>query len=122
MILRAALLFLAMAVPASAQETSPYFGEWCGVETRLWVGHNHIGFNQHMVCRPERDPAEGRAPTFRTAMDCANLYIEGEGEDVSLLTVPVDYMTSITLTLSDPDTMLIDLDDGTAPDLFVRCP
>jgi hypothetical protein len=36
--------------------------------------------------------------------------------------VPVDYMTSITFTLSDPDTMYIDLDDGTAPDLFVRCP
>jgi hypothetical protein len=118
----AALLLILTAAPLAAQEGSPFFGEWCGVETRLWVGHDHIGFNQHLVCKPRRDPANGRAPTFSTAWTCANLYIEGEGEDVSPHEVPVDYMTSITFTLSDPDTMYLDLDDGTAPDLFVRCP
>jgi hypothetical protein len=72
------------------------------VETRLWVGHDHIGFNQHLVCKPRRDPANGRAPTFSTRVTCANLYIEGEGEDVRLMEVPVDYITSISFTLTTP--------------------
>jgi hypothetical protein len=118
----AALLLILTAAPLAAQEGSPFFGEWCGVETRLWVGHDHIGFNQHLVCKPRRDPANGRAPTFETRVTCANLYIEGEGEDVRLMEVPVDYITSISFTLTTPDEMYIDLDDGTAPDLFVRCP
>jgi hypothetical protein len=79
----AALLLILSPAPLAAQEGSPFFGEWCGVETRLWVGHDHIGFNQHLVCKPRRDPANGRAPTFSTRVTCANLYIEGEGEDVS---------------------------------------
>jgi hypothetical protein len=73
-------------------------------------------------CASRAATRRGRAPTFSTRVTCANLYIEGEGEDVRLMEVPVDYMTSITFTLTDPDTMYIDLDDGTAPDLFVRCP
>ena len=71
---------------------------------------------------PRRDPATGTAPTFATRVDCRNLYIQGEGEDVSLVEVPIDYMTSITFTLTDPDTLYIDLDDGTAPDLFRALP
>ncbi len=121
MIVRVVLLALLSSAPAMAQQGSPFFGEWCGVETRLWVGHDHIGFNQHLVCKPRRDPANGRAPTFSTRVDCNNLYIEGSGEDVALLEVPVDYITSISFTLTTPDEMYIDLDDGTAPDLFVRC-
>ncbi|KPQ15749.1 MAG: hypothetical protein HLUCCO18_11085 [Rhodobacteraceae bacterium HLUCCO18] len=122
MIRSAALVLLLSAAPVAAQEGSPFFGEWCGIETRLWVGQGHIGFNEHTVCTPRRDPATGTAPTFATRVDCRNLYIQGEGEDVSLVEVPIDYMTSITFTLTDPDTLYIDLDDGTAPDLFVRCP
>lgn len=118
----ATLTLCLMASPVFAQDGSPFFGEWCGIETRLWVGHDHIGFNEHMVCKPRRDPARGRPPTFRTRVDCNNLYIEGDGDEVSLVEVPVDYVTSITLTLTEPDTLYIDLDDGTAPDLFVRCP
>jgi hypothetical protein len=65
----AAVLMLLYAAPVAAQGAaqggSPFFGEWCGIETRLWVGPNHIGFNEHTVCTPRRDPATATAPSFR---------------------------------------------------------
>jgi hypothetical protein len=88
------------ATPLAAQEGSPFFGEWCGVETRLWVGTT-ISASTSIWCANRAAIRRGRAPSFSTRVTCANLYIEGEGEDVRLMEVPVDYITSITFTLTD---------------------
>jgi hypothetical protein len=57
------------------------------------------------------DPRHLRQPLF-----------EGEGEDVRLMEVPVDYITSISFTLTTPNEMYIDLDDGTDPTFSCAAP
>ena len=109
----AVTIFAAGVVPASSADW--FESVWCeaGGE-RLIIDERGVGFNEHTIC----EWSEGRpdAGALDAVALCANLYADGEGGWVRM----DERRVRLEADLSDPDTIMVTVEDG-EPAQFSRC-